>query len=87
MPETDFFIVLAISVVTVAMALVTIVQHNLSRAVLAFAASSVGLATLFFVLSSPYAAALELSVGAGLVAILFLVALVLAGGEEEMVHP
>jgi hypothetical protein len=39
------------------------------------------------VLSSPYAAVLELSVGAGLVAVLFLVALILAGGEEETVLP
>jgi uncharacterized MnhB-related membrane protein len=54
--------------------------------VIAFAVSSVCLAALFFVLASPYAAALELTVGAGLVAVLFLVALVLAGGEEEKVR-
>jgi NADH-quinone oxidoreductase subunit J len=87
MPEPDFFLVSVIGVVTVAMALVVILQQNLIRAILAFAVSSVGLAALFFVLSSPYAAVLELSVGAGLVAVLFLVALILAGGEEETVLP
>jgi NADH-quinone oxidoreductase subunit J len=87
MLEPDFFLVSVIGVVTVAMALVAVLQQNLIRAILAFAVSSVGLAALFFVLSSPYAAVLELSVGAGLVAVLFLVALILAGGEEETVLP
>jgi uncharacterized MnhB-related membrane protein len=36
-------------------------------------------------LSSPYAAVFELTVGAGLVAALFLVTIVLTGGEEEEV--
>lgn len=85
MTGADFFIVLAIGTVTVALALFAVIQQNLIRAVLAFAVSSVGLAVLFFLLSSPYAAVLELSVGAGLVAVLFLVALILAGGKEETV--
>jgi NADH:ubiquinone oxidoreductase subunit 6 (subunit J) len=86
MPEPDFFIVSVIGVVTIAMALVAVLQKNLIRAVIAFAVSSAGLATLFFVLSSAYAGALELTVGAGLVAVLLLVALVLASGEEEKVR-
>jgi uncharacterized MnhB-related membrane protein len=86
MPGQDFFIVLLIGIATVSMALIAVLQKNLIRAVIAFAVSSAGLATLFFVLSSPYAAVLELSVGAGLVAVLFLVALILAGGEEEKVR-
>lgn len=53
---------------------------------IAFAVTSVGLAILFFLLASPYAAVLELVVGGGLVAVLFLVALVLAGGEKEKVR-
>jgi len=85
MPGPDFSIVLVIGVVTVAMALIAVVQKNLIRAVIAFAISSAGLATLFFMLSSVYAGAFELTVGAGLVAVLLLVALVLAGGEEEKV--
>ena len=86
MPNPDFFILLLIGVATVAMALIAVLQKNLIRAVIAFAVSSAGLATLFFLLSSAYAAVLELTVGAGLVAVLFLVALILAGGEEEMVR-
>jgi len=86
MPGGDFLIVLVIGLATVGMALVTILQRNLIRAVIAFAVSSVCLAILFFLLASPYAAVLELVVGGGLVAVLFLVALVLAGGEEEKVR-
>jgi uncharacterized MnhB-related membrane protein len=86
MPGQDFFLILVIGVATVAMALTAVLQKNLIRSVIAFAVSSAGLATLFFVLSSAYAAVLELTVGAGLVAVLFLVALILAGGEEEKVH-
>ncbi len=86
MPGEDFFIILAIGLATVGLALVAILQGNLIRAVIAFALSSAGLAILFFLLASPYAAVLELVVGSGLVAVLFLVALVLAGGEEEEVR-
>jgi multicomponent Na+:H+ antiporter subunit B len=86
MPGPDVIIVLAIGVVTVAMALIAVLQKNLIRAVIAFAIYSAGLAALFFLLASPYAGALELTVGAGLVAVLLLVALVLAGGEEEKVR-
>ena len=86
MPDADFFIILVLSASTIVTAVFAILQRNLIRAVIAFAVSSVCLAALFFVLASPYAGALELTVGAGLVAVLFLVALVLAGGEEEKVR-
>jgi NADH-quinone oxidoreductase subunit J len=86
MPDADFFIIVVLSISTIGTAVIAILQRNLIRAVIAFAISSVCLAALFFVLSSPYAAALELTVGAGLVAVLFLVALILAGGEEEKVR-
>lgn len=56
--------------------------RNLMRAVVAYAVASVFLAALFFVLAAPFVAALELTVGAGLISVLFLVALILAGGEE-----
>ena len=86
MTGPDYLIVVLTGVITIAMALTAVLQKNLIRSVIAFAFSSAGLATLFFMLSSPYAAVLELTVGAGLVAVLFLVALILAGGEEETVH-
>jgi uncharacterized MnhB-related membrane protein len=86
MPDAEFFLILVLSTATILMAITAVLQRNLIRAVIAFAVSSVCLATLFFVLASPYAAAIELTVGAGLVAVLFLVALILAGGEEEKVR-
>ena len=85
MPDPDLIVILVTGIATVALALTAILQRNLIRAVIAFALSSVGLAILFSLLASPYAAVLELVVGSGLVAVLFLVALVLAGGEEEKV--
>ena len=86
MPDVDFFIILMLSASTIVTAVTAVLQKNLIRAVIAFAVSSVCLAALFFILASPYAGALELTVGAGLVAVLFLVALILAGGEEEKVR-
>jgi NADH:ubiquinone oxidoreductase subunit 6 (subunit J) len=85
MAEFDFFIMTVLGITTVIMAIIAVVQKNLIRSVVAYAVSSVSLAALFFALASPYAGALELTVGAGLVAVLFLVALILAGGEEEEV--
>ncbi len=83
MPDLEFYIITVLGIATIVMAVISIVHRNLIRAVVAFALSSVCLASLFFILASPYAAALELTVGAGLVAVLVLVSLILAGGEEE----
>ncbi|HTY15934.1 MAG TPA: NADH-quinone oxidoreductase subunit J [Methanoregulaceae archaeon] len=85
MPDADFIMITVLGMVTVAMAAVAVIQKNLIRAIVSYAISSASLAALFFVLESPYAGALELTVGAGLVAVLFLVALILGGGEEEEV--
>jgi uncharacterized MnhB-related membrane protein len=83
MPDFDFFVLLVLSASAIVTAVTAVFQKNLIRAIVAYAVSSACLAALFFVLSSPYAGALELTVGAGLVAVLFLVALILTGGEEE----
>ena len=85
MAEYDFFIMAVLGISVIVLATAAILHKNLIRSVVAFALSSLCLAALFFVLASPYAGALELTVGAGLVSVLFLVALVLAGGEEEEV--
>ena len=71
-----------LGVATVGLSMFAVWERNLIRAVVAFALSSAFLAGIFYLLASPYAAALELTVGAGLVAVLFLVAILLAGGEE-----
>lgn len=53
------------------------------RSVLAFALGSAFLAGAFALLASPYAAVLELTVGAGLTAVLFLTAITLTSGRED----
>jgi len=82
MTEADLAAIVALGAAAIAFAGAAILQKNLIRAVFAFALSSTCVAGVFFMLGSPYAGALELTVGAGLVAVLFLVALVLSGGEE-----
>ena len=54
----------------------------LVRAVVAFAIGTALVAAAFFVLAAPFAAVLQLTVGAGLIAVLFLVAITLTGGRE-----
>ena len=82
MSGSEIFIISALGVATIVMAVVAVLHKNLIRAIAAYAIASVCLSAIFFVLASPYAGSLELTVGAGLVAVLFLVALILSGGEE-----
>jgi len=56
--------------------------RDLVRSIVAFAAGTAFVAGAFFVLASPFAGVLELTVGAGLIAVLFLVAITLTGGQE-----
>ncbi len=58
-------------------------QKDLVRSIISYGVSSAFLATLFFLLASPFAAMLELTVGAGLIVVLFLVALTLSTGSED----
>jgi len=69
-------------IIAIVAAIAAILSKNLIHAVIAFAVSSAALACLFFILASPYAGVFELTVGAGLVAVLFLVAMILAGGWD-----
>ena len=79
---SDPVLIAILGVAAVAMSILAIWTRNLVRGVVAFALSSAFLAGIFYLLASPYAAALELTVGAGLVAVLFLVAILLAAGED-----
>jgi len=54
------------------------------RAIAAFAGGSAFLSATFFVLGAPFAAVLELTVGAGLIAVLFLVAITLTGEGHDV---
>jgi NADH:ubiquinone oxidoreductase subunit 6 (subunit J) len=86
MPDYDILVMGVLGCATVATAFIAVMHENLVRSVVAFAISSACLAAIFYLLASPFAAALELTVGAGLVAVLFLVALILAGGEDVEVE-
>ena len=52
-----------------------VLSTNLLRAAVALGMGSVALATLFFLFNAPYAGGFELSVGAGLISVLFLIAI------------
>ena len=56
---------------------------DLVRGIAAFAAGSALVAAGFFVLAAPFAGVLELTVGAGLMAVLFLVAVSLTGHTDD----
>jgi NADH:ubiquinone oxidoreductase subunit 6 (subunit J) len=84
MIDLESAVLFVLGLATVGTAVIALLHTNMIRSIAAYAASSVCLSIIFFLLASPYAGALELTVGAGLVAVLFLVALILAGGEEEV---
>ena len=81
--EPDFVLNMIAVVGTVIFSALAVQQKNLMHAVFSFAVASAFLAMLFFLLTSPFAAVLELTVGAGLIVVLFLVALTLSMGTEN----
>jgi len=56
-------------------ALVAVLTENLIRAAVALGIGSAALAMLLFLLHAPYAGGFELSVGAGLISVLFIIAI------------
>jgi NADH-quinone oxidoreductase subunit J len=58
-----------------AAAAVAVLSKNLLQSAVALGLGSVALATLFFFLGAPYAGGFELSVGAGLISVLFIIAI------------
>jgi NADH:ubiquinone oxidoreductase subunit 6 (subunit J) len=85
MAATDLALIAILGTATASMGMAAVWARNLLVAVVAYSLASAFLSALFFHLDSPFAGALELTVGAGLIAILFIVALILAGGEETEV--
>lgn len=66
-------------------AMVAVLAKNLIRAAVALGIGSAALAVLLFALNAPYAGGFELSVGAGLISVLFIVAISLTesmGGQH-----
>ena len=56
-------------------AITAVLSRNLLRAAVALGVGSAALATLFFLLDAPNAGGFELSVGAGLISVLFIIAI------------
>jgi NADH-quinone oxidoreductase subunit J len=64
-----------LAAVVLAGASIAVVSENLIRAAIAMGVGGVSLAMLFFMLDVPHAAGFELSVGAGLISVLFILAI------------
>jgi NADH-quinone oxidoreductase subunit J len=65
----------ALAAVVLVGAIVAVLSRNLLRAAVALGVGSAALATMFFLLNAPYAGGFELSVGAGLISVLFIIAI------------
>jgi uncharacterized MnhB-related membrane protein len=76
-------IYVALTLAMAASAIFAMFSKVLTRAVVALGLSSAILATLFFLLDAPYAGAFELSVGTGLISVLFIVGLSLMRSLRE----
>jgi NADH-quinone oxidoreductase subunit J len=70
-----FIAYIALTVALLAAAATAVLSKNLLQSAVALGVSSVALATLFFLLGAPYAGGFELSVGAGLISVLFIIAI------------
>ena len=75
------YIILSVLVLVGAAAAVWL--RSLIRAAVALGIGSAALAMLFFMLGAPYAGGFELSVGAGLISVLFIVAISLTESMGE----
>ena len=82
---SDATIDLYIAILTIgflATSLWVLLSKKLAVMIIAVGIGSVVLSILFFLLGAPFAGAIELSVGAGLISILFLIATSLAAKEN-----
>lgn len=69
--------------ILIASTIFALAAKNLVRAAVALGVGSAALATLYFMLDAPYAGGFELSVGAGLISVLFIVAISLTASMEK----
>ncbi len=72
-----------IALILIASTFMALTTKNLVRAAVALGVGSAALAMLFFMLDAPYAGGFELSVGAGLISVLFIVAISLTASMGE----
>ena len=66
---------ITLTVAILVAATMAVISKNLLRAAIGLGIGSVALAALFFLLGAPYAGGFELSVGAGLISVLYIVAI------------
>jgi NADH-quinone oxidoreductase subunit J len=64
-----------LAAIVLAGAIAAVLARNLLWAAIALGIGSVALAILFFLFDAPYAGGFELSVGAGLISVLFIIAI------------
>lgn len=69
--------------ILIASTIVALAAKNLVRAAVALGVGSAALAMVYFTLDAPYAGGFELSVGAGLISVLFIVAISLTASIEK----
>jgi NADH-quinone oxidoreductase subunit J len=74
---------IALTVAILAAAATAVLSKNLLKSAVALGTGSVALATLFFLLGAPYAGGFELSVGAGLISVLFIIAISLTESMQR----
>jgi len=75
-----------LAVIVLAGAIAAVYFENLLRAAVALGVGSAALATLFFLLGAPYAGGFELSVGTGLISVLFIIAISLTESMRKQSH-
>jgi NADH-quinone oxidoreductase subunit J len=69
------YAVIPLAAAVLAAAVVAVLSKNLLRAAVALGAGSVALASIYFLWGAPHAGGFELSVGAGLISVLFIIAI------------
>jgi NADH-quinone oxidoreductase subunit J len=69
------FAYITLAAIVLAGASIAVISENLIRAAIAMAVGGASLAMLFFLLDAPHAGGFELSVGAGLISVLFILAI------------
>lgn len=69
--------------ILIASTIIALAAKNLVRAAVALGVGSAALAMVYFTLEAPYAGGFELSVGAGLISVLFIVAISLTASMEK----
>jgi NADH-quinone oxidoreductase subunit J len=77
---------IALALIVLASALAATLSRNLLQSAVALAVGSSALASMFYILGAPYAGSFELSVGAGLISIMFIIAISLCesiGGQQH----